>query len=239
MSTEGPRLVVVGSLSISGSATKQVFVWNGSQWTGWIFSMGGAGSAFWDAGSLPGGSLVLAGSFRNFLAGPVQPVGTGSVFSKNLGLLLSSDTPWITAISDDRVVREGSPFAVEAQWARLANGTPPAVTWLRDERVILEERAPTEELTSTLTVSTAGSDAAGRYRIELADECGTVRSAEVIVTVTCAEDVNLDGAVDALDLGRLLAAWGGADPDADLDRDGVVGPADMALLIAAWGPCGG
>ncbi len=48
------------------------------------------------------------------------------------------------------------------------------------------------------------------------------------------EDLTGDGAVNAADLGVLLAAWGSAGGIADLDGDGTVGAGDLALLLAAW-----
>ncbi len=46
-----------------------------------------------------------------------------------------------------------------------------------------------------------------------------------------------NNAVDAEDLGYLLARWGTDDPQSDIDGDGVVRAADLGLLFAAWGPC--
>jgi len=43
--------------------------------------------------------------------------------------------------------------------------------------------------------------------------------------------------VGASDLAVLLAAWGDADVDLDLDGSGVVGSGDLAILLAGWGPC--
>ena len=58
----------------------------------------------------------------------------------------------------------------------------------------------------------------------------------------CVGDVDLDGTVDAQDLGLLIAAWGscgkGGCP-ADFDRDGRVDAADLGLLVGGWGVCGG
>jgi hypothetical protein len=55
--------------------------------------------------------------------------------------------------------------------------------------------------------------------------------------------MNLDGAVNAIDLAILLASWGPcADPDpqtgfciADFNSDGEVNAADLARLLSAWG----
>jgi hypothetical protein len=46
-------------------------------------------------------------------------------------------------------------------------------------------------------------------------------------------DLNGDGAVNGLDLGILLAQWGGAGP-ADLNGDGVVNGLDLGLLLSNW-----
>jgi len=37
-------------------------------------------------------------------------------------------------------------------------------------------------------------------------------------------------------MGLMLAQWGGAG-DADLDSSGAVDGVDLGLLLAAWGPC--
>ena len=58
-----------------------------------------------------------------------------------------------------------------------------------------------------------------------------------------AEDVNLDGAVDARDIAALLSSWGPcADPDpatgvcaCDFNGDGAVDAADLAALLSHWG----
>lgn len=44
-------------------------------------------------------------------------------------------------------------------------------------------------------------------------------------------------AVDAEDLGYLLARWGSVDAQCDIDGDGLVGAADLGLLFVDWGPC--
>jgi len=52
----------------------------------------------------------------------------------------------------------------------------------------------------------------------------------------CTGDLNADRVVDGIDLGILLAAWGGAGA-ADLNADGFVDGVDLGLLLAAWGSC--
>lgn len=46
-----------------------------------------------------------------------------------------------------------------------------------------------------------------------------------------------DNQVNSADLAVLLAAWGTAHPQANLDGIGVVDSGDLAVLLAAWGPC--
>ena len=58
-----------------------------------------------------------------------------------------------------------------------------------------------------------------------------------------AEDVNLDGAVDARDIATLLSTWGVCiDPDpatgaciCDFNADGAVDAADLARMLSNWG----
>jgi hypothetical protein len=52
----------------------------------------------------------------------------------------------------------------------------------------------------------------------------------------CEGDINGDASVDGVDMGLMLAQWGGAG-DADLDSSGAVDGVDLGLLLAAWGPC--
>jgi hypothetical protein len=53
----------------------------------------------------------------------------------------------------------------------------------------------------------------------------------------CRPDLNGDMAVDGIDLGMLLAAWGTGSVSADLNADGAVDGVDLGLLLAAWGVC--
>ena len=53
----------------------------------------------------------------------------------------------------------------------------------------------------------------------------------------CPADLDLDAVIDELDLGLLLAGWGGSDPLGDLDGDGTVGGGDVRVMLAYWGAC--
>ena len=53
----------------------------------------------------------------------------------------------------------------------------------------------------------------------------------------CTADITSDGAVDAMDLARLLGDWGAFGTMSDLDGDALVDARDLAILLANWGPC--
>jgi hypothetical protein len=65
---------------------------------------------------------------------------------------------------------------------------------------------------------------------------------EIVLETTCpgdecTGDVNEDGVVNGLDLGLLLAGWGGSGTVGDLDGDGDVGGGDLGVMLADWGSC--
>ena len=54
---------------------------------------------------------------------------------------------------------------------------------------------------------------------------------------SCIGDINGDLEVNGADLGLMLVAFSGSDPNADLNNDGVVNGADLGLMLVAWGMC--
>ena len=56
----------------------------------------------------------------------------------------------------------------------------------------------------------------------------------------CRGDITENGAVDAVDMGILLAVWGTSgknNPRADIDGSGIVDAVDLGLLFIDWGTC--
>jgi len=53
----------------------------------------------------------------------------------------------------------------------------------------------------------------------------------------CIADVVADGAVNGVDLARVINDWGLTQSSADIDGDGIVAGADLAIILASWGPC--
>ena len=58
----------------------------------------------------------------------------------------------------------------------------------------------------------------------------------------CIGDLFVDGVVNGIDLGALLAYWGpttssSASQRCDLNRDGAVDGIDLGYMLSRWGPC--
>lgn len=77
------------------------------------------------------------------------------------------------------------------------------------------------------------------HRAWLAPDAGAVEFAGAAMSPLMKVDANNDGALNALDLAAVLAAWGVGDCDADLTVDGVVDGSDLSMLLSVWGTCQG
>jgi len=81
---------------------------------------------------------------------------------------------------------------------------------------------------------------AGTYYLRVAPVTTTndlqLYSASLTITPAAAipADVNGDGAVNAADLGVLLAAWGSSLATADINHDGMIDGTDLGLMLSAW-----
>lgn len=54
----------------------------------------------------------------------------------------------------------------------------------------------------------------------------------------CLGDVVDDGAVNGVDLARILNDWGTAGNGSDINDDGIVSGIDLAIVLDGWGACG-
>ena len=43
--------------------------------------------------------------------------------------------------------------------------------------------------------------------------------------------------MNVADLLAIIDAWGGSDPDADINDDGIVNVIDLLEVVGNWGPC--
>ena len=81
---------------------------------------------------------------------------------------------------------------------------------------------------------------AGTYYLRVAPVTTTndlqLYSANLTITPVPAlpADLNGDGAVNAADLGVLLAAWGSSFDLADINNDGIVDGNDLGLMLSSW-----
>jgi hypothetical protein len=171
---------------------------------------------------------------------------TGGVLDPSLDL---GDAPRSLKITGNYTQTQGGTFAVQ-----LASGSSDLVqvTGIASlDGAIAVDFAPgfVPAIGSQFTVLTAASVTGGFECID-ASALG-VDGIEVVVAptnvtlvvtgaVTSAADLNLDGTVNAADLGILLGAWG-ADACAgsaccapDLTNDGAVDAADLGVLLGQW-----
>ena len=90
-------------------------------------------------------------------------------------------------------------------------------------------------LNSNVRVRFVAVDSPNNSVTEAAIDEFSILRAECDAAPACPADVDGSGAVDATDLGAILAAWGSA--KIDLDGDGTCGATDLAAVLAAWGDC--
>lgn len=232
-SPAGPRLVAVGTIWRSWPPAVGPLVWDGEAWELIDDLEFVVGTGPWCGTVSDDGALLVGGSFRGASA------SNGVIDLQNLALYSASGAPWITAISDDVVVRAGKALTLEVRWAEGGESPTSVVTWRRDSVPIGGGTPGARPTINTLVIDPVDLADVGLYDALLEHECGTVVSAAIAVAVTCAEDLDGDGVVGGGDLGHLLAAWGCSDAmtcaDADLNGDGTVDSVDLAIVIAAWG----
>lgn len=123
----------------------------------------------------------------------------------------------------------------------LLHGRSPAGVW----RVRIDDLVPGDSgalLSGSIELVTAAD--CNRNGIDDAVDLANGTSADsdldgVPDECACSADLDGSGAVDAVDLAALLAAWGPClRCGADLDASGAVDAADLAAMLAAWGACG-
>jgi probable HAF family extracellular repeat protein len=74
------------------------------------------------------------------------------------------------------------------------------------------------------------------------DSGGDINGNGVPDNCECIADLYIDGVVNGIDLGALLAYWGLTTTSAgsqrcDLNRDGYINADDLGYLLSRWGPC--
>jgi endonuclease/exonuclease/phosphatase family metal-dependent hydrolase len=132
--------------------------------------------------------------------------------------------PLQATLDVDAVLGLGAGVSLAAALPQAIGATPGTLALRIDPGAI----AP-GTLVRDLTVVTSDEDLPGEDSATLA-----LRLEVTVASGGNPADLDGNGHVDAADLGRLLANWGGSG-EGDLDGSGVVGAADLAILLAAWG----
>ncbi len=206
-------LVVAGGFGQTNDGAlniRRVALWNGAQWS----ALGAGISAGAIAGEALGVTSPTVRALAPFDSDMGGPGGTqlyaAGYFGEADGLAVNSIAPWTAPITlaiasdpaDLKVASgETAVFAVAAnadatltfQW--LKNGQP-----LADAPRISGAESP------VLRIADADADDAGQYSCTVSSTgCAAVTSAPAFLTVACAGDANLDGAVDFTDLNTVVS----------------------------------
>jgi hypothetical protein len=236
--------LVAGGLfsSAAGSTVNHIARWNGATW---VPLGSGMNNGVLALASLPSGDLVAGGQFTS----------AGGVVSAYWAHWTETGIPWP---AEDPASQSASVRSTLTLPATCAAGFdfngPVAFRWQRNGTDITNGPGGASggggtvsgasgsltaaNTSTTLTITGIRPSDAGQYTVLFTNSCGTGISLPATVTVSssCPADLNYDAAVDGIDLGMLLGAWG--TPVYDLDGDGVVDGVDLGILLGAWGPCG-
>jgi hypothetical protein len=188
------------------------------------FDQGSFAGWLYHGGSVSGQIVVVSGNGRLRLGAGVGPSATHNRFvlePEDDVLRFSTRVTTADPAGDDQlrvVLRRGGEI-VPLATIRLnaADG------WVGHQAVVPASAQRGRAYTLNLTIDPGAAPAAVVEIDDLVFESSPANPA----------DLNLDGAVNGLDLGILLSQWGTAGP-ADLNGDNVVNGLDLGILLASW-----
>jgi choice-of-anchor B domain-containing protein len=139
-------------------------------------------------------------------------------YSNNQGQNPNADSMPVAISADDG-----------ATWTQLEDVTENAGAWVRRSHRIADFVAPT----ASMRLRFVARDLGQASLVEAAVD--DVRVSRLECVDPRPADLNSDGAVDGVDLGLLLGAWGPGNGPADLDASGAVDGADLGIMLGDWG----
>ena len=116
-----------------------------------------------------------------------------------------------------------------ATWTLLEDVTENAGAWVGRSFRVADFVAPS----ANMRLRFEARDLGGGSLVEAAVDDVRVSRFECVNARPA--DLNSDGAVDGVDLGLLLGAWGPGNGPADLDASGAVDGADLGIMLGDWG----
>lgn len=218
-----PEVLAVGggfgqTNETNGINVRRVALWDGAAWSA-------LGSGI-QAGDIGGENLGQSSPtvralavFDDDKAGPGgSRLYAAGYFGDAGGLAVNSIAPW-TAPSPLAVASDPVDLSVTAgQRAVFAisvhsTSETPTFQWLRNGQPMLEDPRTPGAQGPTLTIENVDSGDAGMYTCEVsAPGCVSAVSAPAFLTVACAGDANLDGAVDFNDLNTVISFFNSVCP---------------------------
>jgi hypothetical protein len=145
------------------------------------------------------------------------------------------------------IIPQGGTYTAGPQTSACNTGTSVTASSIHNLKIDVLNSAGT--VVSTTDVNSLGQaevlsnyefTTAGTYYLRVAPVTTTndlqLYSANLTITPVPAlpADLNGDGAVNAADLGVLLAAWGSSLDLADINNDGIVDGNDLGLMLSSW-----
>jgi hypothetical protein len=204
-------------------------------------------------GVIPVGSTILAVSFKDYMSQTnsgasdlklhrvLQSWGEGGSFAFGGGGTLPEpgDATWnYRFYPTQQWSTPGGSFVAAPSATKSVNAVG-FYTWATTNSLVADVQGwvndPSTNFGWVMIGNEATLDTAKRF--DSREGADPTRAPTITITYTPANvapgDLNGDAKVNGIDLGILLAAWGGAGP-ADIDRDGVVAGGDLGVMLSNW-----
>lgn len=204
-------------------------------------------------GVIPVGSTILAVSFKDYMSQTnsgasdlklhrvLQSWGEGGSFAFGGGGTLPEpgDATWnYRFYPTQQWSTPGGSFVAAPSATKSVNAVG-FYTWATTNSLVADVQGWVNDPSTNFGWAMIGNEATldTAKRFDSREGADPTRAPTITITYTPANvapgDLNGDAKVNGIDLGILLAAWGGAGP-ADIDRDGVVAGGDLGVMLSNW-----